>query len=381
MRDIPVRHVRYDVNERPFLVIWEVTKACQLVCQHCRADAVDQRHPRELSTADGMAMLDELADLGAPPPLVVLTGGDPFERDDLFELLAHGAQRGLSMAQSPSVTARLTPESIAQAKAAGARAVSLSLDGAVAATHDMFRGIAGVFDATITAARDVRQAGLRLQINTTVTRSNARELPAILQLVEHAQAWLWSVFFLVPTGRGANIDAPDPDETEAILHWLHDVSGRIAIKTTEAPHYRRIAVERTRRRSSAIARPPISRLHHLYAELRALTDTSEVAARPAARPPLDINAGRGFVFIDHLGIVYPSGFLPVAAGSVRSQPLLDIYRNAPLMRMLRDPKRLHGACGSCGFADVCGGSRSRAFALTGDVFADDPACVLAAERV
>ncbi len=367
-----VRTLRHDPDLQPFIVIWEVTRACQLVCQHCRADAIRGRHPTELTTVEGHRLLADLATFGPPHPLVVLTGGDPFERDDLEDLVAYGTSLGLNMSLSPSVTPRLTSSTLRRLRDAGAKAVSLSLDGASAATHDGFRGVDGVFDATFPAARTIRDLGMRLQINTTVTRSTVVDLPEILDHVIGFGAALWSVFFLVPTGRGGSLDALDPAETEDVLHWLHEASRLVAIKTTEAPHYRRVVLER----SDGDGRPatPGSLYERLRAASPRLGRDPDGHVRRAARPPLDVNAGKGFVFVDHLGAVYPSGFLPLPVGSVRHDPITDIYRDSPLLRQLRDPDALGGRCGRCEFRGVCGGSRSRAFAITGDPLAEDPAC-------
>lgn len=364
-----VRRLRHDPDDRPFIVIWEVTRACQLVCGHCRADAIATRHPAELTLTEGRRLLDDLAGLGTPRPLVVLTGGDPFERDDLVDLVAHGTSRGLHVSLSPSVTPRLTRPTLARLHDAGARAISLSLDGATAATHDGLRGIPGVFDATIEAAAWVREAGFRLQVNTTVTRATAPELPGTLAHALAMDAALWSVFFLVPTGRGADVDGLDADEVEDVLLWLHDTAQHVAVKTTEAPHFRRIVLQ-----SQAGTAPAGG---SLYAALR--TDSirhglGSAPTRRRPRPPLEVNAGKGFVFVDHIGTVYPSGFLPVPVGSVRERPLSAIYRGSPLLRQLRDPDALTGRCGSCAFREVCGGSRSRAFATSGDPLGDDPLC-------
>lgn len=368
----PIRELHLDTQDRPFIVIWEVTRACQLACAHCRADAVLHRNPLELSTEEGKALLDDLAAYGAPRPIVVLTGGDPFERPDLAELVAHGSAAGLSMALSPSVTPRLTRAVLDELRAAGARAVSLSLDGATAETHDGFRRVAGVFDATLEAAGWVREAGLRLQINSTVTADNVHELPAILERVASFDAALWSVFFLVPTGRGQLLQPADADTIEEVLHWLHDVRGHVAIKTTEAPHFRRVAIQRARVDDVDQAFPPSPLRTRLRAET--IERLGALAGPKRARPPLDVNAGRGFSFIDHLGLVYPSGFLPVSAGSVRSGAFSDLYRDSALLRSLRDPDRLGGKCGRCEFRHVCGGSRSHAYAVHGDPLAEDPAC-------
>jgi radical SAM protein len=369
----PVRTLRQDLGDRPFIVIWEVTRACQLVCAHCRADAQHQRDSQELDTVEGKRLLDSIAAYDPPRPIVVFTGGDPFERHDLPELVAHGTAAGLHISLSPSVTPRVTRSRLAELREAGAHAVSLSLDGGSAATHDGFRGFAGVFDATLQAAADITDVGFRLQVNSTVTRSNVEELPEILAIVKTLGAALWSVFFLVPTGRGSDLDALEPAAVEEVLHWLHDVSDHVAVKSTEAPYFRRVAMQRAAVDDVDVAFPPgelRERLRRRTIEL--LGDLH--GERRAPRPPLDVNAGRGFAFIDHLGAVYPSGFLPLQAGSVRTDLFPDIYRDSPLLRSLRDPDGFGGRCGRCEFRTMCGGSRSHAFAVTGDPLAEDPSC-------
>ncbi len=371
-----IRTLHHDVDDRPFIVIWEVTRACALACAHCRADAIPCRDPLELTTEEGFALLDDLAALGAPRPIVVLTGGDPFERSDLADLVSHGTSAGLAMGLSPSVTPRLTPASLVELRQAGASVVSLSLDGATAATHDAFRGFDGVYAATIEAAAAVRAAGLRLQLNTTVTKANAHELPQLLQTVMDLGAGLWSVFFLVPTGRGSHLEPLDASEVEDVLVWLGSVADRIPIKATEAPHFRRVAAQRA---EAGGADPAGYVAGPLGRQLRAAT--ADVSApdrsRPGSarvRPPLDVNAGRGFAFVDHVGEVYPSGFLPLSAGSIRQQAFTEIYRTSPLLRSLRDPSLLGGRCGRCEYRAICGGSRSHAYATSGDPLAEDPTC-------
>ncbi|MEX2532852.1 MAG: TIGR04053 family radical SAM/SPASM domain-containing protein [Nitriliruptoraceae bacterium] len=370
-----IRSLRHDPAERPFLIIWEVTRACALVCRHCRADAQHDADPFQLTTDQGRQLLDDIADFGRPSPMIVLSGGDPFERDDLAELVAHGRQAGLSMALAPSVTPLATRERFEQMAAAGAKAVSLSLDGASAATHDGFRGVHGVFDATLATGQTIVDLGMRLQINTTVTAGNVDELPAVLGRVLDLDAFLWSVFFLVPTGRGDALAPLDPDTVEDVLHWLVDVADHFAVKTTEAPHFRRVVLQR--RNAAGLDPVPTFGLGDTYRRLRSsldalLAERTIPTRRP--RPPLDINAGRGFVFIDHVGAVYPSGFLPIPAGSVRERPLAEVYRDAPLFRRLRDPSLLTGRCGRCEYRAICGGSRSRAYAVTGDPLAEEPHC-------
>ena len=370
-----VRSMRHDPAERPFLVIWEITRACALVCQHCRADSQDAFHPQQLTTAQGRDLLDQMAAFGAPSPMVVLSGGDPFERDDLEELIAYGKAAGLSMSLAPSVTPKASPARFAAVAEAGVRAVSISLDGASAATHDGFRGIEGVYDATAPTCRTIVDLGMRLQVNSTVTAGNLWELPALFEQVLDLDAFLWSVFFLVPTGRGDALQPVDAEVVEDILHWLVDVAGHLAVKTTEAPHFRRVMLQRQRAGDVDVAAtfglgPTYRRLR---AELDAIRDRRTLPER-RMRPPLDINAGRGFVFIDHLGIVYPSGFLPLPAGTVRERPLTELYRDSPVFQQLRDPDQLTGRCGRCEYRTVCGGSRSRAYAMAGDHLAEEPHC-------
>ncbi|WP_296601423.1 TIGR04053 family radical SAM/SPASM domain-containing protein [Nocardioides sp.] len=365
-----VRQLHHDPGDRPMITIWEVTRACALVCRHCRADAQTRAHPRQLSTEQGKALLEDIAGFGRPYPIVVLTGGDPFERPDLPELVRYGTSLGLHVALSPSVTPRLTPDVLAELRTAGAVAVSLSLDGAVAATHDSFRGVPGVFEDTLRAARWVKEAGFRLQVNTTVTQATVGELPDVLRTVLELGASLWSVFFLVPTGRGTALTPLSAPEVEDVLHWMHDVSDLVAVKATEAPHYRRVAIQR--------ARGDHAELGDLHRRLTAATASLreghvEQLRRP--RPPIDVNSGRGFAFIDHLGDVYPSGFLPQRCGNVTEQGFRHLYRTDPLLRSLRDPAAFHGPCGTCEFREVCGGSRSHAYAVTGDLLGSDPTCI------
>ncbi|MBF9010656.1 MULTISPECIES: TIGR04053 family radical SAM/SPASM domain-containing protein [Corynebacterium] len=369
MKDTPiVRQVRHDINAKPFIAIWEVTRACQLVCQHCRADAQHEPAPGQLTTAEGKALLDSIATYDKPRPIVVLTGGDPFERGDLEELTEYGTSLGLNISLSPSVTPRLTRARLEGLKAVGGSALSLSLDGATAATHDYFRGFSGTFVRTVEMAEIVTDVGFRLQINSTITSNNVKEAPALLKRVIDMGAKLWSVFFLVPTGRGTGLGALSPLEREDAMNWLHDVSNRVAIKTTEGPQYRRIVLQRSKGQPYEGG----ELYKFLTEETERLLGPAEHTRRP--RPPMAINAGSGFVFIDHLGDVYPNGFLPMHCGNVKEQTLPDIYATSPVFKKLRDPQQWSGKCSVCEFASVCGGSRSTAFAMTGDPLASDPTC-------
>ncbi len=374
-----VRTIRHDINTKPFIVIWETTRACQLVCKHCRADAQHRAHPEQLTTEQGKALLDDLAAYEAPRPLVVFTGGDAFEREDLAELCRYGTEKGLSISLSPSITPLVTPERLHEMREAGGKAISLSLDGATAETHDSFRGFPGTFEASLEAAQWMRAEGFRLQVNSVFTRKTIREAPLMLKTVLGMGAFMWYTFMLVPTGRGANLDALSPEEREDVLNWLHDISDRIAIKTTEAPQYRRIAIQREQAREQGIPIPDqVAHRGELYDYLTAET-TRLLGAAPEKprrpRAPMAVNSGSGFAFIDHLGDVYPNGFLPEHCGSVKEQPFHEIYITSPVFQALRKPDEFKGKCGVCEFNKLCGGSRSTAYAMTGDYLASDPTCL------
>lgn len=341
-----------DLSERPFVLIWEVTQACELECKHCRADAQPDRHPGELTTEDGKQLLEDASEFGEGQ-LVVLSGGDPLVRDDLVELVRYGTDRGLSMTLTPSGTDALTPSIVDELADAGLRRLALSIDGATARAHDEFRGEPGSFEGTVSIARYAREQGVPLQINTTVCRETLAELPDLADLIEELGAVLWSVFFLVPIGRGTVLDPIDPARSDRVMEWLlkQSETRSFGVKTTEAPHYRRVAVQ-TRQGGDAVA--PAA--------------ADEIGRRTSIR------AGNGFAFVSHLGDVYPSGFLPESAGSVRKRSIVDIYRNSDLFTDLRDVGRLQGKCGACEYRGVCGGSRSRAYAYTGDPLESDPLC-------
>ncbi|MBX7467459.1 TIGR04053 family radical SAM/SPASM domain-containing protein [Streptomyces sp. MAG02] len=368
-----VRKPRHAVTERPFIVIWEATRACPLACLHCRAEAQPDRDPGELDGVDARRLMDQIAAFGKPSPLFVITGGDPFQRADLNDLVAYGTSLGLRVAVSPSGTPTLSRANLTAVRDAGAVALSLSLDGSTAERHDAFRGVDGVFDWTLDGWRTARELGLKVQINTTVTRAALSDLADIAALVRREGAMLWSGFILVPTGRGAGLDALTPDEIEDVLHFLYDCGSMIATKTTEGHHFRRVALQR-----AILARhgelPELGPLHRELTRRARELGFFEGAGRPVRRPPMDVSSGRGFVFVSHTGEVHPSGFLPVSAGNVKHHPLADIYRGSALFATLRDPALLRGKCGRCEFNTVCGGSRSRAYGLTGDVLAADPWC-------
>lgn len=347
-----------DFSERPFLAIWEVTQACDLACVHCRASAQPNRDPGELTTEEGKGLIDQIAALKVP--VFVLTGGDPIKRPDLFELIAHARNVGVRVSLTPSATPLLTKEVVVKLKEAGLARLAVSMDGASAATHDAWRGMSGSFQRTLDAIRWANEAGLPVQINTTFSRRNIGEIDAIVALMESLRITLWSVFFLVPTGRGKLNDLLSADEFEKVFARLYSLSKTCSfdIKTTEAQHYRRFVLQQK------VAEKKAGATHA----------SSEKVEDAIGRAPRGLNDGKGFVFISHRGEVYPSGFLPFAAGNIREESLSAIYRESPLFLDLRDTSKLEGKCGSCEFKQICGGSRARAYALTGNPFGEEPCC-------
>lgn len=335
----------------PFIVFWETTRACDLVCQHCRACAIPSRSPDELSTEEGKALLSEVREMGCP--IVVLTGGDPAKRPDLLELVRYGNEIGLRMALTPSATPLITEDLLRELRDAGLARIAISLDGATAEAHDRFRGVPGSFDRTFEILRTARRLGLTTQINTTVTEHDVDELETIADMCAGLGVELWSVFLLVPTGRGVDLDILDPDRVEGVLHRLAAIaeSAPFDVKTTAAPHFRRVLLQ------NKVAKNEIAGL-----------------ADGIGRAPRGVNDGQGIAFVSHVGDIFPSGFLPLKCGNVREGGLTRVYRMHPLFRGLRDPDQLGGKCGVCEFRKVCGGSRARAYAMNGDVLSYDPSC-------
>ncbi len=374
-----IRQPTYDLNNRPFMIIWETTHACDLACRHCRAEAIPQHDPLSLDFEEAKRLLEQVENFGKPRPIFIFTGGDPFKRADLFDLLAYGKELGLAMAVSPSGTPLLNEANLRRVKENGGKAISLSLDGSTPERHDDFRQVPGSFALTTQGWQIARKLGLKLQLNTTVTRYNLEDLPQIFRLVLEYGAMTWSAFFLVPTGRGKTEDEISPAEYEAVMHFLYDCSKYISAKTTEGHHYKRVVLQRSILDQQGLAVEDYFDLHPIYFQLRDALEqiVQEKGVQPRAvirRTPLHINAGNGFVFISRRGEVFPSGFMPVGVGNVREKSLVDIYREAPLFNTLRDPARYEGRCGLCEFVGVCGGSRSRAYAMTGNPLAEEPFC-------
>jgi radical SAM protein len=343
--------LRFD--RAPQRVYWEVTRACDLACRHCRAGAEPHPDPDELTGRQGLALIDQLARFGAPLPRLVLTGGDPLKRLDLFSLITAARARGFLVSVAPSATPLMTSEIVDRLHEAGVEAVSLSLDGSDASRHDALRGVAGCFDRTIAAARACAVAGLPFQINTLVSEETLADLPAIREVAARLGADRWSLFFLVAVGRGAVLRPITALACERLFEQLLEWGAQPGpiIATTEAPHFRRVAAQQARRRQSEAPRD-----------------------RPAGHGG-GIRDGNGIMFISHTGSVHPSGFFPLSAGNVTSADPVDLYRDSALFRALRRPDLFGGRCGRCEWREVCGGSRARAFLATGDPLGEDPLCL------
>ena len=347
-----------DFNKTPFLVIWEVTRACALACVHCRADAIPCRDPRELTTVEGRRLIDQVRAFGSPPPLLVFTGGDPMRRPDLAELVGYAAASGLIVALTPSGTAAATRRRLADLKSAGLSRVAVSLDGPDASRHDAFRRVRGSYDWTMRIIDSAIALDLPLQINSTISRMTLPYFDEMTARVSGLPVTLWALFFLIQTGRGASLEQVTADQCERVLNRLYDLSLTVpfGIKTTEAPHYQRVVLQREAARA------------------RAGLPTRSANRRRQLRAPRSVNDGNGFVFVDHVGNICPSGFLPMPRGNVRDGRLREVYCEDEAFLRLRNPDALHGKCGRCEYREVCGGSRSRAFASTGALMASDPLC-------
>jgi radical SAM protein len=362
-----------DFSLTPFLVIWELTQACDLVCRHCRASALPERSPNELSTAEGRRLLEQIQEMGTP--VVVLSGGDPLKRPDLPELVQYGATLGLRVATIPAATARITPEVLATLKTAGLAQIAFSLDASTETLHDGFRQVPGTYRTTLQAIEWAHNVGLPVQINTTDSRFNLSDIDAMIELVSWLNIVFWEVFVLVPIGRGKELEGLTAEECETLLEKLYHCAtrSRFLLKVTEAPHYRRIVMQH---RASSPHRVKADAGSAIPAQLAGGMGPINAFGRKAK----GINAAKGFCFVSHTGEVFPSGFLPFSAGNVRASSLAALYRDSELFQTLRDPEQLKGRCGRCDFRDICGGSRSRAYALTGDVLGEDPTCLYNPQR-
>ncbi len=351
-----------DFNMAPFTIAWEVTRACAYACVHCRADAMHKADPQELNTEEALHLIDRLADFGSP--ILVFTGGDPMMRRDLYQLIAYATQKGLRCSLTPTATALPTTERLEKARDAGIRRIALSLDAPRPEIHDSFRQVPGSWQRTMDILHRAQEIGLSVQVNTTVAKHNVDILDEMIPFLQEVGAVQWSLFFLVPTGRAQASNMISAEEHERVFNWLYDLSKNAPfdIKSTAAPMYRRVAIERKRAEQGSDKPVTFQGAGFQYAD-------------GLNRPTRGVNDGNGFLFISHVGDIQPSGFLPITAGNVRTDDVIDTYRHSQLFTDLRSPDKIKGRCGICEYRDVCGGQRGRAYGITGDYLESDPACI------
>lgn len=352
---------------QPRLIFWELTRGCNLRCIHCRASATELSSPDDLSHEESVRIIDQLTAFA--PFILVLSGGEPLFRKDLFHLARHATEGGIRVALATNGTL-ITHDVARQISEAGIRRVAISLDGPDAVTHDAFRGISGAFDKAIEGLQQLKQFGISVQINTSVAKHNSAKLPRTLELAVRLGADAFHLFLLVPVGCGVQIaekQMVESEEYEAILNWLYDrtLDNRIELKATCAPHFFRVLRQRR-----AAARRHGEKLPEL--PVHAHGGHSVNAMNVMTRGCL---AGTGVCFISHKGGVYPCGYLPIEAGNLRRQSFADIWQNSSLFASLRDVGNLKGKCGICEFRNICEGCRARAFGCTGDYLAEEPYCL------
>jgi AdoMet-dependent heme synthase len=347
-------HQPRDYSQTPLNIYWEMTQACPLACRHCRASAMPDAAPDELSFDEGVALLRQIAEFGEPPPQLILTGGDPLNRADLFELIDEARRMGIGVSITPAASPALTRELLVKLQEHGVEGLGLSLDGSTAERHDSIRGVPGTFDRTIQAIRWAQELGMPLQVNTLAAAETAADVPAIYELLKPFAVSRWSLFFLISVGRGKVLQPLLPEEGEGLMSWIYETSlvSPFTVATTEAPSYRRVALERMREAGL----------------------TGEKIKRSSAYRGFGIRDGHGIVFVSHTGDICPAGFLPLVLGNVRRDRVADVYRNAPTFQALHDPSKFEGRCGFCEYHALCGGSRARAFGATGNPLAEDPFC-------
>jgi len=335
------------------LVAWETTRRCNLACKHCRAVAEDHPYENELDTQASFKMLEQIKEVG--DPIIILTGGEPLLRDDIFDIAAHGTKLGLRMVMAPNGTL-ITEEVAEKMKSSGIKRISVSLDGSTPESYDSFRGLENAFYNSIQGIKIAKKAGIEFQINTTITKTNLDEIPKILSLAEELGAVAHHIFLLVPTGRGkyiidSEINAKEYEET---LNWFYDQRDKVKLqlKATCAPHYYRILRQRSKEEGKKVT----FETHGLDAVTRGCL------------------AGTGFCFISHVGRVQTCGFLDVDCGDIRKQTFKEVWEKSPVFNRLRDFSNLENKCGICEYKNVCGGCRARAYEATGNYLAEEPLC-------
>ncbi|MFT9847249.1 TIGR04053 family radical SAM/SPASM domain-containing protein [Aneurinibacillus sp. REN35] len=356
-----------DYNQNPYIVIWEVTRACQLKCIHCRADAQLTPDANELSHTEGFQLIDQIYEMNNP--LLVFTGGDCMMREDLYELAEYAVKKGMRVSMTPSATANVTKENMQRAKEVGLSRWGFSLDGPTPDIHDHFRGTPGSFDLTLEKINYLNELEMPLQINTVISKYNVDHLEQMAELIKDIGAIMWYIFLLVPTGRGQLDACLSPAEHEKVFTWLYEL-GKTApfdIKTTAAQHYRRVVLQQK------VKEQKLDRGIIRYEDT--ITNDAASIVDGLKRAPKGVNDGNGFIFVSHTGDVFPSGLLPIKVGNIREKSLQEIYRESPILQELRNPDLYKGKCGVCEYRFVCGGSRSRTYAVTGDYLESEPFCV------
>lgn len=338
----------------PRLIAWELTAGCNLSCKHCRGSSTSQIPEGELDTKEAKHFIDEIVEMGNP--ILILSGGEPLVRGDVYELAHYGTEKGLRVVLATNGTL-VTEEVAKQLLEAGIKRVSVSLDGATASSHDDFRCVPGAFEGSMRGIEALKKAGIEFQINTTVTKRNVDEIPHILRMAEDIGAEALHIFLLVPTGRGKELENEEipPVEYERVLNWFYDQQKTtpIQLKATCAPHYFRIMRQRAKKEGIDVS----IKTHGYEAMTKGCL------------------GGTGFCFVSSTGDVYPCGYLPVLAGNIRQQPFREIWTDAQVFKDLRDTSKLKGKCGRCEFKNVCAGCRARAYAATGDYLAEEPYCI------
>ncbi len=369
---------RYD--NKPILIFWESTKACKLKCKHCRAEAILKALPGELKTDEAMEFISSIKGFEKPYPVLIITGGDPLMRNDLFEIITYAYKIGIHVGLAPSVTELLNDDTILRLKKLNVNYISISLDGGRAEVHDSIRGVEGHFRETLEKLEKLVSGGFKIQVNTLVAKENVLELPYIVKILYDLGIKIWEVFFLIKVGRGVSIEDLTPDEYEDVVNFLYEVSRYgFEVRTVEAPFFRRVVSWRSGDEEDML-HLNINRvknkysLGNLYVELtRKLIELMGRPRKKASARPAYTRDGNGIIFVAYNGDIYPSGFAPYKLGNVKKEDIVKIYRENSILKKIRRAE-FKGRCGRCEFREICGGSRSRAYAVYRDILAEDPAC-------
>ncbi|MFP4654328.1 MAG: heme b synthase [Methanohalobium sp.] len=338
----------------PKLIAWEFTKSCNLSCAHCRGASTSEVDSDELTTNESKHFIDEIADIGSP--ILILSGGEPLIRDDIFEIASYGTEKGLRVVMATNGTL-VTSDIAEKLKQSGVQRVSISIDGATSDTHDGFRGLPGAFKGALNGIEIFKKIGIGVQINTTITKRNIQEIPDIFEFTKNIGAEALHIFMLVPTGRGKEIEEDEipPEEYEKVLNWFYEQQkySPIQLKATCAPQYFRVVIQREQKNGR---------------KLSFENDGYNAMTKGCL-------GGTGFCFVSSRGEVYPCGYLPALAGDLRQQSFKDIWNNSKVFNDLRDSSKLKGKCGVCEYKKICGGCRARAYAETGDYLDEEPYCI------